>query len=149
MNGPSGNTISNTVPLVHSTPSYYKLEGHFFSNRPSDRAQILHACADRDENGSHLKKIPPTPPQSNTKPIRIEGLSSDVRRTVVRSGQISYAHASLRSSMRRFVTCEESPLFCDNSALDHRHDKCFNFKLRRDDILEGRQQTTTVTQHKG
>ena len=34
-----------------------------FSTRPSDRAQILHACADRDEIGSQLKKIltDPTP----------------------------------------------------------------------------------------
>ena len=28
-----------------------------FSTRPSDRAQIWHACADRDETGSHQKKI--------------------------------------------------------------------------------------------
>ena len=31
------------------------------SNRPSDCAKILHACADRDEISSHLKKIAPTP----------------------------------------------------------------------------------------
>ena len=40
----------------------------------------MHACADTDENGSYLKKIGPTPPQSNTKPIRIEGRPSDVSR---------------------------------------------------------------------
>ena len=37
-----------------------------FSTRPSDREQIWHACADRDETGSHLNKIyppHPTPPQ--------------------------------------------------------------------------------------
>ena len=44
-----------------------------FSNRPSDCAKILHACADRDEISSHLKKIAPPPPQSTTKPILIEG----------------------------------------------------------------------------
>ena len=33
-----------------------------FSTRPSDRAQIWHACADRDEIGSHQKKLThPTP----------------------------------------------------------------------------------------
>ncbi len=33
-----------------------------FSTRPSDRAQIWHACADRDETGSHQKKLTnPTP----------------------------------------------------------------------------------------
>ena len=45
------------------------LKGNFFE--PSDRAQI--GCADSDENDSHLKQIGPNPPQSNTKPIRIEG----------------------------------------------------------------------------
>ena len=32
-----------------------------FSTQTSDRDQIWHACADRDETGSHLKKIPPIP----------------------------------------------------------------------------------------
>ena len=33
-----------------------------FSTRPSDRAQIWHACVDRDETGSHQKKLTnPTP----------------------------------------------------------------------------------------
>ena len=33
-----------------------------FSTRPSDRAQIWHACADRDETGSHQNKFThPTP----------------------------------------------------------------------------------------
>ena len=37
-------------------------ESEPFSTRPSDRDQIWHACADRDDTGSHLKKLP-TPPQ--------------------------------------------------------------------------------------
>ena len=34
-----------------------------FSTRPSDRDQIWHACADRDETGSHLNKIDPPHPR--------------------------------------------------------------------------------------
>ena len=33
-----------------------------FLTQPSDRAQIWHACADRDDTGSHQKKLTnPTP----------------------------------------------------------------------------------------
>ena len=54
------------------------------SNRPSDCAKILHACADRDEISSHLKKIAPTPPQSTTKHILIEGRQPSVAKSAVR-----------------------------------------------------------------
>ena len=39
-----------------------KFKRAFFSTRPSDRAHIWHACADRDETGSHQEKLTnPTP----------------------------------------------------------------------------------------
>ena len=43
-----------------------------FSTRPSDRAQIWHACADRDETGSHQKKL------TNPTPEGFRGLFIDV-----------------------------------------------------------------------
>ena len=43
-----------------------------FSTRPSDRAQIWHACADRDETGSHQQKL------TNTTPEGFRGLFIDV-----------------------------------------------------------------------
>ena len=49
--------------------STYTFKIHFFSTRPSDRAQIWHACADRDETGSHLKQSWPTPPHSDRNPF--------------------------------------------------------------------------------
>ena len=75
--------------------SYYKTLKVLLSNRPSDCAKILHACADRDEISSHVKKIAPTPPHSDRNPF----LSKAVRPSVSRQQdcQISYAHASLRS----------------------------------------------------
>ena len=79
------------IKMLSHTISYYKLEGHFFSNRPSDRAQILQACADRDENGSHLNKSDPPHPNLIQNPFVLKA----VRQTsAVR--QISYAHTSLR-----------------------------------------------------
>ena len=42
----SDNLLQHSHPIIN-----FKVT--FFSNRPSDRAQILHACADRY---SHLKK---------------------------------------------------------------------------------------------
>ena len=73
-----------------------------FSNRPSDCAKILHACADRDEISSHLKKIAPTPPQSTTKPILIEGCQPSVAKSAVRrpkacTNQLCACFSSLRS----------------------------------------------------
>ena len=51
---PPDSFIYFPVKLCNSDcTSTYKLEGHF-STRPSDRAKIWHACADRY---SHLKKI--------------------------------------------------------------------------------------------
>ena len=48
----------NVLHLTQTTiTSTYKVKSHFFRHGPSDRAQILHACADRDEIGSQLKKI--------------------------------------------------------------------------------------------
>ena len=41
--------------------STYKFKKTIVSTRPSGRAQIWHACADRDETGSHLKIDPPHP----------------------------------------------------------------------------------------
>ena len=72
--------VSIRHDLFEFKTSYYKLEGHFFrTGRRIAPKFCTHTCADRDENGSHLKKIGPTPPQSNTKPIRIEGRPSAVR----------------------------------------------------------------------
>ena len=87
------------ITMLSHTISYYKLEGHFFSNRPSDRAQILQACADRDENGSHLKKSDPPHPNLIQNPFVLKAVrqTAAVRRSSDRRcGQISYAHASLR-----------------------------------------------------
>ena len=48
--------------LTYKSTSTYKFKRAFFSTRPSDRAQIWHACVDRDETGSHQKKLTnPTP----------------------------------------------------------------------------------------
>ena len=41
--------------------STYKFKRAFFATRPSDRAQICHACVDRDETGSHQKIDQPHP----------------------------------------------------------------------------------------
>ena len=106
-----------------------------FSYRPSDRAQILHACADRDENGSHLKKL--HPPQSNTKPIRIEGRSSD--------GQISYAHASLRIAFGGNVTVSTSTLrHYDESVYRIKQLTRGNHTIGISDILSRIRNTTTT-----
>ena len=43
-----------------------------FSTRPLDRAQIWHACVDRDETGSHQKKL------TNPTPEGFRGLFIDV-----------------------------------------------------------------------
>ena len=43
-----------------------------FSTRPSDRAQIWHACVERDETGSHQKKL------TNPTPEGFRGLFIDV-----------------------------------------------------------------------
>ena len=63
------------------------------SNRPSDRTQILHACADRDEIDSAKKNW--------THPIPIETRSyrrpSAVRRSSGLSNQVCASVASLRS----------------------------------------------------
>ena len=56
---------------------------------------MLIGCADRDENVSHLKKIGPNPPQSNTKPIRIEGRQPSDGRQVWKN-QLCACVASLR-----------------------------------------------------
>ena len=42
------------------------------STRPSDRAQTWHACVDRDETGSHQKKL------TNPTPEGFRGLFIDV-----------------------------------------------------------------------
>ena len=72
-----------------------------FSTRPSDSAKMLHACADRDENGSHLKKIPP---HFNRNPFlsKAAGRPSEAGRC----GHISYA--SLRFAIWGSVTLSTS-----------------------------------------
>ena len=52
-------TCDKTYGQSESTYKFKTL----FSTRPSDRAQIWHACADRDETGSHPKKNYPTHPK--------------------------------------------------------------------------------------
>ena len=98
-----------------------------FPNRPSDRAQIVHACADRDENGSHLKKNRTHPPQSNTKPIRIEGRPSAVSRQPSDGRQTEGVNKSAMR-MRRFASIASRRLlrfaFWGNVTLStstHRH----------------------------
>ncbi len=39
--------------IIYTSTSKFKAS--LFSTRPSDRAQIWHACVDRDETGSHQK----------------------------------------------------------------------------------------------
>ncbi len=56
----------------YSCSSTYKFKRAFFPTRPSDRAQIWHECADRDETGSHQKKL------TNPTPEGCRGLFIDV-----------------------------------------------------------------------
>ena len=73
-----------TVHQGNYTSVYtYKVKLHFFSTRPSDRAQIVHTCADRDEIGSQLTNNGPTPPHSDRNPF----VSKAVRPTAVRRMQ--------------------------------------------------------------
>ena len=53
--------------------STYTFKRAFFPTRTSDRAQIWHACADRDETGSHQKNK-----LTHPTPGRFRGLSIDV-----------------------------------------------------------------------
>ena len=45
--------------ICYVETSIIKFKRAFFSTRPSEHDQIWHACADRDETGSHLKKMDP------------------------------------------------------------------------------------------
>ena len=57
-----------------------------FSNRPSDRPQILHACADIGHISSHLKKLThPTPGGFRGLPIQCHTLRPRVRSPCVLS----------------------------------------------------------------
>ena len=91
-----------------------------FSTRPSDLAHIWHTCADRDETGSHLKKI------DTPHPILIETRLN--RRSLYRpeaAGRPLWTN-QLCANPRRVATVlshqpfPTSPLD-GNSALDHHH----------------------------
>ena len=64
-NGIKGYNRNATTKELHGQNERWHLLIHLsepFSTRSSDRAQIWHACADRDETGSHQKKLThPTP----------------------------------------------------------------------------------------
>ena len=67
-----------------------------FSNRPSDRPQILHACADIGHISSHLKKLThPTPGGFRGLPIQCHTLRPRVRSPCV---LLSYYILHLRTA---------------------------------------------------
>ena len=82
------------VPHVGCHLSTYTFKTLFLT-RPSYRAQIWHACADRDETSSHLKKI--DPPHSNRNPFESEA----VRPT---AGGCGPSAAVDKSAMRSFAS---------------------------------------------
>ena len=55
--------LKNNIQYIHNEIKInISFKRAFFQTRPSDLAQIWHACADRDETGSHQNNLP-TPPQ--------------------------------------------------------------------------------------
>ena len=57
---PGGFSNCWTELCVHCV--YLYILGTLFSTRTSDRGQMWHSCADRDETGSHLKQFDPPHP---------------------------------------------------------------------------------------
>ena len=84
--------------------STIKRERQFFSNRPWDRSQMLHACADIGDISSHLKKLThPTPGGFRGLPIQCHTLRPWFVRTFARFAPLSVRcrHHSVKSRRRK------------------------------------------------